>query len=347
MKEIVINENEAGQRLDKFLGKLLKEAPASFYYKMLRKKNIVLNGKKATGNEKLTAGDSVKLFLSDETFEKFAGKQQTKDPVVSVPHISLEIVYEDHDVLAINKPAGMLSQKAKKEDISANEYILQYLLESGTITRESLHTFKPSVCNRLDRNTSGILVAGKTLNGLQQMSKAFRERSMEKYYVVCGKTLAGSQKMSELLRERNVHKFYRLFAAGRAELDGVTDAWLRKDEKNNQVTILSEPSNDAKPIITEYRPLKLVGQVTLLEVHLITGRSHQIRAHLASIGHPVIGDTKYGNPRLNREFLKNAGVTHQLLHAYRLFLADGTKIQADAPKEFERALEYQRTGREK
>lgn len=146
MKEIVINENEAGQRLDKFLGKLLKEAPASFYYKMLRKKNIVLNGKKATGNEKLTAGDSVKLFLSDETFEKFAGKQQTKDPVVSVPHISLEIVYEDHDVLAINKPAGMLSQKAKKEDISANEYILQYLLESGTITRESLHTFKPSVC---------------------------------------------------------------------------------------------------------------------------------------------------------------------------------------------------------
>lgn len=321
MKEIVINENEAGQRLDKFLGKLLKEAPASFYYKMLRKKNIVLNGKKATGNEKLTAGDSIKLFLSDETFEKFAGKRQTNDLAASVPNIALEIVYEDHDVLAINKPAGMLSQKAKKEDISANEYILQYLLESGTITRESLHTFKPSVCNRLDRNTSGILVAGKTLNGLQQMSKAFRERSMEKYYLA--------------------------IVAGHISKPRRIEGFLKKDEKNNQVTILSEPSNDAKPIITEYRPLKLVGQVTLLEVHLITGRSHQIRAHLASIGHPVIGDTKYGNPRLNREFLKNAGVTHQLLHAYRLFLADGTKIQADAPKEFERALECQRTGREK
>ena len=321
MKEIVINENEAGQRLDKFLGKLLKEAPASFYYKMLRKKNIVLNGKKATGNEKLTAGDSIKLFLSDETFEKFAGKRQTNDLAASVPNIALEIVYEDHDVLAINKPAGMLSQKAKKEDISANEYILQYLLESGTITRESLHTFKPSVCNRLDRNTSGILVAGKTLNGLQQMSKAFRERSMEKYYLA--------------------------IVAGHISKPRRIEGFLKKDEKNNQVTILSEPSNDAKPIITEYRPLKLVGQVTLLEVHLITGRSHQIRAHLASIGHPVIGDTKYGNTRLNREFLKNAGVTHQLLHAYRLFLADGTKIQADAPKEFERALEYQRTGREK
>lgn len=321
MKEIVINENEAGQRLDKFLGKLLKEAPASFYYKMLRKKNIVLNGKKATGNEKLTAGDSIKLFLSDETFEKFAGKRQTNDLAASVPNIALEIVYEDYDVLAINKPAGMLSQKAKKEDISANEYILQYLLESGTITRESLHTFKPSVCNRLDRNTSGILVAGKTLNGLQQMSKAFRERSMEKYYLA--------------------------IVAGHISKPRRIEGFLKKDEKNNQVTILSEPSNDAKPIITEYRPLKLVGQVTLLEVHLITGRSHQIRAHLASIGHPVIGDTKYGNPRLNREFLKNAGVTHQLLHAYRLFLADGTKIQADAPKEFERALECQKTGREK
>ena len=321
MKEIVINENEAGQRLDKFLGKLLKEAPASFYYKMLRKKNIVLNGKKATGNEKLTAGDSIKLFLSDETFEKFAGKRQTNDLAASVPNIALEIVNEDHDVLAINKPAGMLSQKAKKEDISANEYILQYLLESGTITRESLHTFKPSVCNRLDRNTSGILVAGKTLNGLQQMSKAFRERSMEKYYLA--------------------------IVAGHISKPRRIEGFLKKDEKNNQVTILSEPSNDAKPIITEYRPLKLVGQVTLLEVHLITGRSHQIRAHLASIGHPVIGDTKYGNPRLNREFLKNAGVTHQLLHAYRLFLADGTKIQADAPKEFERALECQKTGREK
>ena len=321
MKTFIIKENEAGQRFDKYLKKLLGNAPGSFIYKMLRKKNIVLNGKKATGNEKLTAGDSIKLFLSDETFEKFAGKRQTNDLAASVPNIALEIVYEDHDVLAINKPAGMLSQKAKKEDISANEYILQYLLESGTITRESLHTFKPSVCNRLDRNTSGILVAGKTLNGLQQMSKAFRERSMEKYYLA--------------------------IVAGHISKPRRIEGFLKKDEKNNQVTILSEPSNDAKPIITEYRPLKLVGQVTLLEVHLITGRSHQIRAHLASIGHPVIGDTKYGNPRLNREFLKNAGVTHQLLHAYRLFLADGTKIQADAPKEFERALECQKTGREK
>lgn len=320
MKEIVINTNEAGQRLDKFLGKLLKEAPASFYYKMLRKKNIVLNGKKAAGNEKLKQGDIIKLFLSDETFEKFAGKNQPEAVFAPALDIPLEIVYEDEDILAINKPAGMLSQKAKKEDISANEYILQYLLESGTITLESLHTFKPSVCNRLDRNTSGILVAGKSLKGLQKMSEAFRERSTKKYYLA--------------------------LTAGHITKPARMEGYLKKDEQTNQVTVISKPSKDAKPIITEYRPLEIAGHVTLLEVHLITGRSHQIRAHLASIGHPVIGDTKYGNPRLNREFAKNAGVTHQLLHAHRLFLENGTKIQADIPSEFQRALEYQRAATE-
>lgn len=117
----------------------------------------------------------------------------------------MPVIYEDDNILLLNKPAGLLSQKASSEDYSLNEWLIDYLLEQGEITREGLRTFRPSVCNRLDRNTSGL--------------------------VVCGKTLAGSQKMSELLRERNVHKFYRLFAAGRAELDGVTDAWLRKDEK--------------------------------------------------------------------------------------------------------------------
>lgn len=157
MKEFIINENEAGQRFDKYLGKLLREAPKSFFYKMLRKKNITLNGGRATGNEKLSTGDHVKLFLSDETFGKFAGVQET----VARAHQKLDIVYEDDNILLINKPVGMLSQPADDKEPSLVEYLTGYLLESGAVTEASLHTFRPSVCNRLDRNTSGLVAAGE------------------------------------------------------------------------------------------------------------------------------------------------------------------------------------------
>ena len=157
MKEIIISQNEAGQRLDKFLKKYLAKAPGSFLYKMLRKKNIVLNGKKATGNEKLGVGDSVKLFLADDTIGKFAGLVPIKEEYqVSV---NLDIIHEDANVLFINKPAGMLSQKAAKDDVSMVEHVIAYLLAEGSITQEELRTFRPSICNRLDRNTSGLIVA--------------------------------------------------------------------------------------------------------------------------------------------------------------------------------------------
>lgn len=204
------------------------------------------------------------------------------------------VIYEDDNILLLNKPAGLLSQKASSEDYSLNEWLIDYLLEQGEITREGLRTFRPSVCNRLDRNTSGL--------------------------VVCGKTLAGSQKMSELLRERNVHKFYRLFAAGRAELDGVTDAWLRKDEKNNQVEILPAPPSDSSRafhIVTGCHPLAYYEGYTYLEVELFTGKSHQIRAHLAALGHPLIGDGKYGDKHINDRF-RRQGIRSQMLHAYRI-----------------------------
>lgn len=327
MKEIKIQSNEAGQRLDKFLHKLLKEASTSFLYKMMRKKNIVLNGKKASGSEKLQEGDVIKLFLSDETYSKFAGEKE-EDSYDNLPKLDLEILYEDEDVLFLNKPAGMLSQKAKKEDVSANEYALQYLLEHGTITKESLHTFKPSVCNRLDRNTSGILIVGKTLRGSQIMSQALKERSIQKYYLclVAG-TLSPEKTTMQIIRsDDKEERIYRI------------EGYLKKDEGKNQVQILQHPGKDAKPIVTEYRPIRRIGNQTLLEVHLITGRSHQIRAHLASIGHPIIGDTKYGDVKINREYAKKAGITHQLLHAHRLVLEDGREIQAGLPEEFKRAM---------
>ena len=178
MKQFTINGNEAGQRFDKYLAKLLREAPKSFVYKMLRKKNITLNGKKATGNEKLNQGDEIRLFFSDETYLKFSGKE-------AAPRASTElsVVYENRDILLINKPAGMLSQPDETKEPSLVEYVTGYLLDTGAVTEEELVTFRPSVCNRLDKNTSGLVAAGKSLAGLQALSELFHDRTIHKDYL--------------------------------------------------------------------------------------------------------------------------------------------------------------------
>lgn len=322
MKEFKIQTNEAGQRFDKYLKKLLKEATSSFIYKMLRKKNIVLNGKKADGTEKLAVGDEVKLFLSDETFDKFHGaKQNAKvfDEYANIGGNNLSIVYEDEDILMINKPAGMLSQKARPEDISANEYIIAYLIQSKKLSEEALSTFKPSVCNRLDRNTSGLLIAGKTLKGLQEMSAALKERN-------------------------SVQKYYRCIVAGVLKEKTYLKGYLSKDEQTNKVSISKTKPSDSNqewlPIETEYRPIATANGFTELEVHLITGRSHQIRAHLASIGHPIIGDTKYGSKAVNERFGKEVRLRSQLLHAYRVTFADGREVIAPTPAQYDNVWGY-------
>lgn len=321
MKEFKIQSNEAGQRFDKYLKKLLKEANSSFIYKMLRKKNIVLNGKKADGTEKLNAGDEVKLFLADETFDKFHGAAvQVKqfEAFSQIPTGKLEIVYEDADVLIVNKPAGMLSQKAKPEDISANEYIIAYLLQSDALTQEELNTFKPSVCNRLDRNTSGLLIAGKTLKGLQKMSEALKTRN-------------------------GVQKYYRCIVSGTLKEKVYLKGYLSKDERTNKVTVYeTKPSGlnmEYLPIETEYRPIAALNGYTELEVHLVTGRSHQIRAHLASVGHPIVGDTKYGSKKVNDFFRQECRLKSQLLHAYRISFSDGREVTAPTPKQYDKVWE--------
>ena len=328
MQKITVSRNEAGQRLDKLLAKYLSAAPKSFFYKMLRKKNIKLNGKKAEGNEKLALGDTIELFLSDETIEKFSGNKNAVQAELASARkkgCQLDILYEDAHVLLLNKPAGMLSQKADNATLSINEYMIAYLLESGQLKEEELKSFKPSVCNRLDRNTSGLLAAGKSLAGLQQLGELFRERTMEKYYLTI---VNGTVKEDEYIR-----------------------GYLKKDERTNKVTILDTPEADAQPIETAYHPLAANGNLTLLEVHLITGRTHQIRAHLASRGHAVIGDSKYGSAGVNAPFKAKYRLNHQLLHAWRMEFPEtgdalaglsGRTVFAPLPKLFKRIMKGER-----
>lgn len=327
MKELAISANEAGQRFDKLLAKYLKEAPKGFIYKMLRKKNITLNGKKADGSERLCEGDTVRLFLSDDTIEKFAagnGDEPQMLPGRRIPPFA--IVYEDDHILVANKPAGMLSQKASREDISFIEYLKEYLLSSGAITTEQLRTFSPGICNRLDRNTSGLLVAGKTLAGVQQMNAMFKERNLQKYYLCIVK--------------------------GRLNESERVEGYLTKDTSHNRVTVTKNETEGSHFIQTEYEPLAVSlwkeKEYTLLKVHLITGKSHQIRAHLKSIGHPIIGDGKYGHKDVTRIAKSEFNLKHQLLHAYQLRLGEvkgdlsylsGKLFEAPVPKQFADIIE--------
>lgn len=314
MKQFYVQQNEAGQRLDKLLAKLLNKAPKSFIYKMLRKKNITLNGAKADGSEKLSVQDEIKLFLSDETIALFSEEVQT----TQVEH-NLDIIYEDQHILILNKPLGILSQKAEKDDISMVEHIISYLMSTNQLTKEQLISFKPAVCNRLDRNTGGILIAGKSLFGLQEMARLLKDRSLGKYYLCIVK--------------------------GRIESKERIEGYLSKDEKRNQVNISKTASEGLDYICTEYEPIAYAEhKYTLLRVKLITGKSHQIRAHLASIGHPIIGDYKYGDQKTNHYFKTNYELSSQLLHSYEMVFPEitgdlsylsGKSFIAKLPEQFE------------
>lgn len=318
MKEIIISENEAGQRFDKYLDKYFKDAPKSFIYKMLRKKNITRNGKKAEGSEKLIKGDVVKMFLSDDTIEKFRGNGNAY--TVS-KHVKLDIIYEDNNIIAVNKPVGMLSQKSKPDDESLNEYIIDYLISGGKMDKEDLRTFKPSICNRLDRNTGGIVLAGCSLKGTQALSCMLKDRSLQKYYYcIVNGVMKEPQKI---------------------------DGYLLKSTSDNHVEIRDESFNGASYIETYYEPIKDNGSITLLKVKLITGKTHQIRAHLSWTGHSIIGDYKYGDADSNVYYRKKYGCSSQLLHAGEVIFPDvkgelsylsGMKLMAGFTKMFDDIL---------
>lgn len=307
MKEFIIQKNEENQRFDKYLRKLLPNATTSFLYKMMRKKNIVINKKKVEGNEKLKAGDVVSIFLSNETFDKFhVNLEELKKEYDSLKTLTLKgikVIYEDEEMIVADKPYNMLSQKASGKDLSANEYLLGYMINKGELSFEEYQTFRPSVVNRLDRNTTGLLLFGKTLNALQQLGEGIRERSIEKYY--------------------------RAVVAGELKEELELKGYLLKDEKTNKVSYHKEQVEGSDYIETGVKPIQSKNGLTLVEIHLVTGKTHQIRLHLSTIGHPILGDMKYGSEKINKKYYESHKVNHQLLHAYRLEFPDGKVVTVE------------------
>lgn len=322
MQELRIGSNEAGQRFDKYLRKAFPGAGSSLLYKQLRKKNITLNNRKAEGSEILKKGDLVRCFFSEETYLKFREEVKLRDSGALIPDIEtgeyerafdllrgIEVLYEDDHIVVLNKPAGVLTQKAAPRDLSLNEWLIGYLENRGALSAEDLKTFHPSVCNRLDRNTSGL--------------------------VLCGKSLAGLQALSALIRKRLIQKYYRTICHGELTEDIVLEGYLKKDTRNNKVTVLANAQTadvDAAYIQTGYHPLDVVPSYTFLEVELITGKTHQIRAHLAFVGHPLIGDAKYGRAGDNQETKKKLHLSCHLLHADHVIFPELKHL----PAEFER-----------
>ena len=296
MEKIIIDEKTENQRLDKYLKRYLPNASGSFLYKMLRQKKIKLNDKKADGSIILKSGDIVDIYFAEETLKKFKATSNKHDNKkhceinkAAVESFKRRIIYEDDFVLLFNKPAGMLSQKAQKGDISACERLIEYLFAEQKLNEEALRLFKPTAVNRLDRNTSGILVCAKTLSAAQMLSKMFNDRSIEKRYValVCGDVEKG----------RSVK------------------AYLKKDEKSNRVDISPYEKDGYVKTETRYEPVCHIDGATLLDVELITGKTHQIRAQLFAEGHPIVGDKKY----ISKNHLEvGVGLKRQFLHAYKL-----------------------------
>lgn len=370
MKEITVTEKNAGGRLDKMIFRYLDKASQGFVYKMLRKKNITLNDRKAAGSEILQPGDIIRLYLSDETIARFrsglsvkagreadsakrkgSGQTDNKKPenasrVKRSFNLKAMIVYEDENIIAINKPAGLLSQKASSDDTSVNDLLLEYIPKD--------EMFTPGVVNRLDRNTSGIILAGKNPASQRELSRAIKARDITKIYLAL---VMGDVSSGELPETDSDSREYIADASGKDTVTEQNDSgrewtfkesYLTKDPKTNTVKISDEQEEGADRIVTGFRKAGGNGSVTLLEVDLVTGRPHQIRAHMAFLSHPVAGDTKYGDAEFNSYFKEKYGVRSQMLHAFRLEFEgmqgileglNGLKIEAPAPPLLRKVLE--------
>jgi 23S rRNA pseudouridine955/2504/2580 synthase len=303
MQEIKIGPNDAGQRLDKFLQKAYPLLPPGMLYKAVRKKNIKLNGKRTEENYKLQVNDIINLYISDEFLVKKEQNFEKNRPV------HLDIIYEDENILLIDKKNGLLSQSDKNETgETLADLVKTYLFNKGQYNPEDEQSFAPALCNRLDRNTGGIVIAAKTAEALRIMNEKIKNRELMKKYLCI--TAGVPDKRSATLRAYHV-----------------------KNAELNTVKIYDKPVPGSKEILTKYQVLRDNGTLALLEVELLTGRTHQIRAHLAHIGCPLLGDGKYGVNKTNRAY----GIKTQALYSYKLrfeFTADSGILNYLNGKEF-------------
>lgn len=293
MKSFIVGKNDAGRRLDKFIQKTMPTLPASLMYRYIRTKHIKVNRKKAEISTKLNEGDVVEAWISDEFFTK----AEPKYDFLTAP-INLDVVYEDENIILVDKKQGVLVHPDDKEyrDTLIGR-IQHYLYDKGEYNPDAENCFAPALANRIDRGTGGIVIAAKNAESLRILCDKIKEREIDKQYLAV---------------------IHGIPAKKEATLEG----FLEKNENKNKVYLKSSRDGDALSIKTRYRVLASKNNLSLIEVDLLTGRTHQIRAHMASIGHPLLGDGKYG--KLNAD--KKLGFTRQALYSYKLtfnFQTDG------------------------
>ena len=289
MYQVIVDKNSDGQRADKFVKKILPLAPANFIYKMFRKKDIKINGVKATEKSMIYEGDVVEMFLYEDKVKAFQNEVQ----IENIP-IHFKVVYEDENILIVNKPCGLIlheDDKEKKQTL-ANE-VLSYLFQKGEYDPQQSQGFVPGPVHRLDRNTSGLVIFGKNFNALKDLNEMVRLRHC-------------------------IEKRYLTIVAGEIKKDGHLVGHMKKDETKQKCYMVSSSTPGALTMETKYRVLKHNQNFSYLEVELVTGRTHQIRLHMASISHPVIGDRKYGNFEVNKYVKEKFALNYQFLHAYQL-----------------------------
>ena len=285
MRKIIINRNDAGQRIDKYLTKSFKNLPISLMYKYIRKKRIKLNGKKCEISSRLNEGDVLELYINDEFFEK----SENQYDFLKAPN-KIDILYEDDNILLLDKKPGLIVHPDENYHFdSLIARITHYLYDKKEFDPENENSFAPALVNRIDRNTGGIVIAAKNAEVLRILNQKMKNRELKKIYlcIVHGK-----------LKNKS----------------GILNGYLDKNEKQNRVYISSNKKEGLKHIKTKYKVLKEYDNASLVEVELLTGRTHQIRAHFAFIGHPLLGDGKYGTNELN----KGTGFKYQALYSYKL-----------------------------